>query len=316
MTVELRPGTAADISDIHQLNRRVEEHDGIPIVTPLEEFADWLDDPRLDLEKDTRIAEEMGTIVGFGRVWHRPSGEREERAFLVGAVDPDHRRQGIGSTLMAWLLDRAREILGEAPNHLPRYVRTSAYDFELSATRLYERFGMVPVRYHDELLRDLVDLPDVDVPDGVDIVPWDPDRSEEARAAQNQAFADHWGSTPRDRESWEHDLNGFGTRLDLSYLAIDGNQVVGVCLNSHFPSDQAVTGRLDGWIDHLGVVRSHRQRGVASALIASSLKTFRAAGFTHSVLGVDSENPTGAYRVYERLGFRPMHRAVLHQLTV
>lgn len=316
MTVDLRPVTAADLEEVHRVNRRVEQHDAIPIVTPLEEFVDWLDDPRLDLARDTRAAVVNETIVGFGRVWHRPSGEREERAFLVGAVDPDFRRRGIGFTIMEWLLGRARELLEGAPNQLPRYVRTSAYDFELSALRLYQRFGMVPVRYHDQLLRDLVELPEVEIPDGVEVVPWDPTRSEEARIAVNQAFADHWGSTPRDRESWQHDLTGFGVRLDLSYLAIDHDQVVGVCRNSHYPSDQAVTGRLDGWVDQLGVVRSHRQRRVASALIVASLHAFRKAGFTHSALGVDSENSTGAYRVYERLGFRPMHRSVLHQLQL
>jgi ribosomal protein S18 acetylase RimI-like enzyme len=37
---------------------------------------------------------------------------------------------------------------------------------------------------------------------------------------------------------------------------------------------------------------------------------------THLALGVDSENPTGAYRIYERLGYRRMHRSVIHQLAV
>lgn len=83
-----------------------------------------------------------------------------------------------------------------------------------------------------------------------------------------------------------------------------------------FPGDKAVTGRLDGWIDLLSVVRSHRGRGVASALIIASLRSFQEAGFTHAALGVDSENPTGADRVYERLGFRPMHRSVMHQLQL
>jgi mycothiol synthase len=316
MTVDLRPATAADLEEIHQVNRRVEQHDEVPLVTPLEEFVDWLDDPHLDLANDTRVAVVDGAIVGFARVWHRPSGEREERAFVVGGVDPEFRRRGVGTTLMEWLLARAGELLRAAPNDLPRYIRSAAFDFEESAIRLYQRFGMKPVRYHDELLRDLIDLPDLVVPAGVDIIGWDPDRSEEARVAQNAAFADHWGSTPRDREAWEHDLSGFGVRLDLSYLAIADGSVIGVCRNSHYPGDQAVTGRLDGWIDQLSVVRSHRQRGVASALITASLRSFQEAGFTHAALGVDSENPTGAYRVYERLGFRPKHRSVMHQLEL
>jgi len=64
-----------------------------------------------------------------------------------------------------------------------------AFDFEESAIRLYERHGMKPVRWHDELLRDLNDLTELVIPPGVDNFPWDPDRSEEARIAQNAAFA-------------------------------------------------------------------------------------------------------------------------------
>jgi mycothiol synthase len=316
MNVDLRPATESDVVEIHRLHRVVEQHDGIPLVTPLEEFLDWLDDPHLDLTKDTRVAIENGRIVGYGRVWNRPSGEREERAFLVGAVEPERRRRGIGSILMRWLLSRASALLLSAGNDLPKYVRTIAYDFEESALRLYLRHGLAPVRYHHELLRDLAGVPAVVSPDAVEVIPWDPARTEEARIAHNAAFADHWGSTPRDTEAWQHDLSGFGVRLDLSQMAIAGGEVVGVCRNSHHPGDQAATGRLDGWIDQLSVVRAYRRRGVASALISASLQAFAQAGLTHAALGVDSENPTGAYRVYERLGFRALHRTILHQLQL
>jgi ribosomal protein S18 acetylase RimI-like enzyme len=134
--------------------------------------------------------------------------------------------------------------------------------------------------------------------------------------ATNDAFADHWGSTPRDRAAWEHDIATHGSRPDLSFLALDDDRVVGVCRNGHFPGDEAVNGRRDGWIMQLSVVRSHRRRGVASALIAASLHAFKGAGFTHSALGVDSENPTGANQVYERLGYRTIHRSVTCQRTV
>ena len=175
---------------------------------------------------------------------------------------------------------------------------------------------MPPVRYGAELLRDLDDLPTVPDPEGVAIVAWDPARSEAARVATNDAFADHWGSTPRDAAAWQHVLESHGNRPDLSFLATAGDRVVGVCRNAHFPSDEAVTGRREGWIGAVSVVRHFRRRGIASALVARSLRAFRDAGFTHSILGVDSENPTGAYRIYERLGYRPLYRTVTHQLEV
>lgn len=312
----LRPAVAADLPAIWRLNRRTEEQDRIPVVTPLEEFEHWLDDPHLDLARDTHVAEIGDRIVGWGRIWHRPSDVREERAYLFGSVDAEFRGRGVGSGLLGRQIARAREILRAGPAHLPKYVRAQAYEFQSSAIRLYQKSGMVPVRYNDELLRPLDPLPAQESPAGIAIVPWDPARNEEARIALNDSFADHWGYTPRDSAAWAHDLASFGTRLDLSHLALDGPMIVGTCRNASFPDDEAVTGRRDGWIFQVGVVRSHRKRGIASALIAASLAAFARAGLTHGALGVDSENPTGAYQLYERLGFRPMRRSVVHQLTL
>lgn len=307
---DIRP---ADLDAVHRLHRRAEEHDRIPIATPREEWEEWLDTPHFDLAADTRLAEAQGEVVAWGRIWHQPSGAREERAYLLGAVDPAHRGRGIGSALLEWQIGRAGEILRAAAEGLPRFIRAQAYDYQHSAARLYQRHGLRPVRYNDELLRDLAEpLGPAAVP-GIEIVPWEAARSEEARAVQNDAFMDHWGATPRDRTAWEHDLAAFGSRLDLSFLALERGAVVGVCRNAHFPDDEPVTGRRDGWIFSVSVLRSHRKRGIASALITASLAAFRTAGFTHSALGVDSENPTGAYSLYTRLGYRPMQRSVVYQ---
>lgn len=312
----LRSVALADLAAIHALNRRVEMHDRLPLITPLEEFEEWRDDPHLDLARDTRIAEVGDEPAGWARIWHRPSGAREERAFLMGAVDPRHRGRRIGSALLAWQIERAIEILNAADPTLPRFVRAQAYDFDEPTLRLYRRHGLVPVRYVDELLRDLEALPVVDPPADIAIVPWDVARSEAARMAQNDAFADHWGSTPLDAAAWEHLLGTHGTRLEWSFLALDGDRVVGLSRNAFFPDDEALHGRREGWIFQVGVAKSHRKRGIASALIGASLAAFRAAGLTHSALGVDSANPTGAYALYERLGYRPVRRSVVHQIAL
>jgi GNAT superfamily N-acetyltransferase len=48
---------------------------------------------------------------------------------------------------------------------------------------------------------------------------------------------------------------------------------------------------------------SARGRGVASALIATALRAGAADGCVTAGLDVDSDNVTGALRLYERLGF-------------
>ena len=316
MTIEIRPTSPNDIASLHALNRLIETGDQIPIVTPIEEFEDWVDDPHFSFENDSRVAIGNGELVGFARLWHRPSTEIQARVYMIGGVDPLHRRQGIGSKLLEWQMNRGREILAEAPAGLPRYLRTVAYVFEKEAIALYEKHGLAPIRYSYELIRPVSEVEAVPETPGIDIVAWDPERDEELRQVTNASFADHWGSTPLDPEAWKHRLESFGVRLDLSYMALDRNQVVGIMLAGHFPSDEELTGRLDGWIQTLGTLRSHRKRGIASALVLTACHAFRDEGFTHAALGVDSESQTGAYRLYQKLGFTELTKSVQHQLEV
>ncbi|HEY7583370.1 MAG TPA: GNAT family N-acetyltransferase [Acidimicrobiia bacterium] len=301
---------------LYDLYRRIEIFDQIPIVTPWEEIAEMADDPHLDLPNDGRLALIDDQVVGFCHVIRRPGESDHARAFLVGGVDPDYRRQGIGSALLSWEMDRGAQILRRESPHVPRFLRTFAFDFEQAAIALYERHGLTPIRSFAELIRPLHEpVPTRPVP-GIDIVSWEDGRYEEARLLLNLAFRDHWGSTPRDGAAWDHFIRGTGTRLDLSCMALAGDRLVGVTVNAHFPSDQEITGRRDGWIGHLGTHPEFRKRGIASALIERSCAQFSEAGFDHALIGVDSASLTGAYRLYESLGFRPLHRQVQHQIEV
>jgi mycothiol synthase len=57
------------------------------------------------------------------------------------------------------------------------------------------------------------------------------------------------------------------------------------------------------WLDHVSVRRPYRGRGLAASLIASTLRILRERGLDEAALGVDAQNPSGALRLYERLGF-------------
>ncbi len=75
-------------------------------------------------------------------------------------------------------------------------------------------------------------------------------------------------------------------------------------------ADWEATGVREGWVGQLGVRRAWRRRGLATALLVRSMEAFRAAGLEAATLGVDTENPTGALGIYERVGFRPIRRFV------
>ena len=59
--------------------------------------------------------------------------------------------------------------------------------------------------------------------------------------------------------------------------------------------------------------RDWRRKGVARALIVESLKLHEALGMTAAALHVDTENPTGALKVYEDCGYRPVKTEIVYR---
>lgn len=313
-----RPPRADEAAALHRLMNDVQRADDLPMLAPQAEVDDLFDSPDIDPTADLRVFELDGELVAYGIVEHSPAGERHERATLLGGVHADWRRRGIGTRMLSWQVERAEQRLAATDARLAAQIDAYAYDFESARIGLLELHGFHQARFDHELIRPLLDLPAPTDIDGITIRGWADDDHEPARLVHNASFADHWGSTPRSQESWRHSLESAGRRLDLSFVAVDdiSGEVVAVSLNSHYPDDREVTGRLDGWIDSLGTLRSHRNRGIASALVVRSLHEFEAAGFDHAMLAVDSENPTGAYGIYEGLGFTKRYASVTMQRQV
>jgi ribosomal protein S18 acetylase RimI-like enzyme len=57
-----------------------------------------------------------------------------------------------------------------------------------------------------------------------------------------------------------------------------------------------------GWIGAIGVRPAWRGRGLAKALLLHSFREFHRRGQRRVGLGVDSENSTGATKLYESVG--------------
>lgn len=288
----------------------------IPVGMTATEVAELFDEPHHDPQYDTMVASIGGEPVAWCGVWNAPSEERQERAFVFGQTDPDHRRRGIGGRLIRWGVARAEDRLRSRQNDLPKFIRMDAAPKEDDKRRIMETLGMTVVRYFDTMNRPLGDdLPTVST-HGFAVVPWDRARAGDAHAVAVAAFRDHWGSAPIDRQTWDAWMGREGTRLDLSFLAMDGESVIGYCVNAHHQGDYEVHGRHEAWVESLGTLREHRGRGVATALLGASMHAMRNAGFEWIGLDVDSANPTGAHGLYTRLGFTVRFRSTMYELEV
>ena len=92
-------------------------------------------------------------------------------------------------------------------------------------------------------------------------------------------------------------------------VAYDGDEIAGAVLNAIYPEENEQLGIKRGWLDSVFTRRAWRKRGLARALIVRSLHLLRERGMEGAALGVDADNPSGALRLYESVGFAVTERA-------
>ena len=314
---QLRNATQSDLEAIAHLLSEGFSFDGHVIVQTAEELAEEFDGTYCTLEQDVLVAEHQSQIIGVGYTIYLPSETKEERCYIFGTTKPEFRGYGVGTAVMTWAAEHGESLLRSSTGIIPRYLRSDMSATNTSAGDLFKDFGLQAVRWTDDLIIDLQNSPDVCVAPGYSIVPWNTSRDEEARVTKNQAFMDHWGSTPTSEEGWQQLVHGSTARLDQSFFALDENdEIIGVLLSHRYEADDDVLEKRIGWIDKLATLAEHRKKSVAKSLITHALAAYRRDGLTHGALNVDTENPTGAYGLYTSVGFTPFRGSVTYERQI
>ena len=308
-----RPLAPSDAAGLEQLVEAARRADGGEEVWTRDDILRQLEDPRAPAATNTRaVALEDGSLAGWAVVHEQFRGARARYVRVDGATHPAARGRGIGTRLLGWAIARGEEALGTQPAELPRFLEAFRDVKTSDAIELHLAHGFVPIRHYMDMRRDLASPIPPEIPvAGVRIVGYDEVRSEAVRAAHNDSFADHWGSEPVDVDDWDRDYVGDPHfRADLSFVALADGEVAGYSVNYCSEADWAASSVRDAWIGQLGVRREWRGRGVATALLLRSMGAFLAVGIEAASLGVDSQNPTGAVGLYERVGFTVSRRFV------
>jgi ribosomal protein S18 acetylase RimI-like enzyme len=308
-----RPYRREDVPALYQMMLAVDRAENRGMLLTLQDMAAQFDDPWSNAEMDSLAALTAdGHIAAWARVFLNPQPRDECRAFLWGEVHPDHRKNGLENFILGWMEARGRAKLNEMPSDLPRVLRSSAQDDAQERIALLGEHAFRPVRHFYRMRRDLNQpIPKEYAPEGITLRAFSSELGTGARQALNESFADHWSFEPVSEEDWQMFFMGRSDfRPDLTFIAMERDQVAGVCLNVVNRETNERQGRREGWIQDLGVRRAWRKRGVASALLCQSMRAFKAEGLDYAMLGVDTENPTGALRLYERLGFAQVKRFI------
>ncbi|MBN1657123.1 MAG: GNAT family N-acetyltransferase [Anaerolineae bacterium] len=324
--VVIRNYRPEDLAAMVRLNNEADAVDGLERATTIEEMEHEYTWPNFYPETDSFLAFERGDGDGVGRLlgyvdfFFRSQEGAEDKVFYTwGMVHPDHRRRGVGRRLMQALYRRAEERLAEVEGG-NAYMQASTRDVEEDRQALFESLGMERVRYFVNMARRIDDgLPRVDVPGGFRLRTFDPARdTETVWRVDNEAFKDHWGYTGFPFEEYTHWIEQPTFRPELWLVAEEEatGQAAGICLNKIDPEWIASTGRQEGYVNTLAVLRDYRKMGLGTALLAQSLHMLRDAGMEWAHLGADANNLTGAVRIYERLGFCVRKTSMAYRKTM
>jgi mycothiol synthase len=266
-------------------------------------------DPRRDL----LLALVDDTIVGASETNVR-TRELGPSHHVEGWVSPAFRRRGLGRALLHWAEARAREVALVDGRTGERSLGSWPDEAQAGAVALYESEGYAIVRYGFMMIRDLTEpIPELPLPDGLEVRPVEPVDHRRIWDADVEAFRDHWDPGERTDADFEGWFASPELDTGLWRVAWDGDEVAGSVMNFIYPAENETLGQQRGWLDHVSVRRPWRRRGLASALIAASMRALRDVGMTEAALGVDAENPSGALGVYEALGFRRTRTGVAYR---
>jgi GNAT superfamily N-acetyltransferase len=275
------------------------------------DYLDALSTPEFDATADSLGVWRDGHLIAYA--WVMPPDERDDLTIVdqKGGVHPDHRRQGVGGPLLEWISQRA-------PKGPKIVVDTQIEAVNEGALVLLPSRGYLPIRYFSTMDRpyDAAPIPPGPVPDGFDVIPFLPAYDESLRLAHNEIFVDHWGTSPKDADDWKRWFTGHHAfRPGLSYLVVDGNRIAAYTLAYEFEADTEHTGVRTLWAGQVGTRREYRGQGLARAALTAVLRAGASAGFERSSLGVDADSPTGAFRLYENLGYRRVSTSIRYRLS-
>lgn len=257
-------------------------------------------DPETDIIVATDAA---GDVVGYGRTGYDDEVDGPRVYFLAFEGRP-----GVVEQMFAWALDRALTLVAADP-HPNKEIGAYAQDGSARYRLLAGAEGFVPHSWAAVMVRPhLDDIGDWPLPDDVGIRPVRPADLRAVWEADSEAFRDHPGYI----ESTENDWTQFAEAardIELWQVAWDADGIAGQVRTRVNEGEAERRGRRRAWTEDISTRRDRRGQGIASALIAASLHQLRELGFDEAALTVNLENPTGALKVYERMGYETTTRS-------
>ena len=222
------------------------------------------------------VAETDGGLVGHAAV--RGNG-------IDVGVEPAERRRGIGTALLRAIEQAAKEepLLLTGLSSEPAAAAFAAANGYVKAWEVWLMGVDLPT-----------EVPSPEWPDGVEVRTFREDDAEAVKELLDLAYAEEFHHHPVPFAQWRRFmLEDPMFDPEAWFLAVAGDEIVGAALNWD-----------EGYVKDLVVHPAWRGRGLGKALMLQTFGEFARRGIPRVTLKTDSNNPTGAWRLYERVGMK------------
>lgn len=310
---EIRPVTMDDVPALVDLVTRITTVVlGEPDVSE-SEMRDDLIGPHFELSTDTFLAlAPDGQATAYGQGYDEHSGSAWVDVYIDPAVDGDLFAEVADAGVAACVARIAESVKarGAASVHLT----ANLYETETRMRAAYERAGLGVETIYWRMQRPLPQGASLEapvVPEGFEISRVDPgdDRvTKHAYELINDTFSEHHGFEGSDKslaDYIEYVRTAEAFDPDAWWFAWQGEAPVGLLIGDNRRAEQGV-----GYVRSVGVQKELRGRGIARALLLTAFADYQQRGRTGVQLGVDTQNSTGATRLYESVGMTSLHTAI------
>lgn len=304
----------ADLAAIADLINTCKTADHLDGWVSVESLQHNFEDPNFHPDRDLRLWEnEAKQVCGYAGLYlakhdsptHSIAADGHH-GWLFFYIHPDHRNGELEHQILSWAEDHIQAIGRKW--QLPVFkVREGCRDDQAYQQALLTQAGFTVERCFYRLERSLLDpIPQPQFPAGFSVRPLQ--GMEEVPAwieMFNQSFVDHWSFEPETLEYRQHWMNqpSYNAEMDRVAIAPDG-ALAAFSYSSIDHQENTRTGRQEGWVNLLGTRRGFRNMGLGRAMLLTALQDLKSRGMDTALLGVDSDNPSGALRLYESVGFR------------
>ena len=207
--ISLRPLTRGDIPGWADLLARIEKVDHTGEHYGAADMEEEMANPEVVVGKDFVGAFDGQDMVGYYSVLPRGEAEGHFMIHVEGSVLPARRGEGIGTLLVAGMVERAARARAEIRPDLPARLTSVGLTSNLAQGNLLGSAGMRAERWTFVMRTSLDDLPPTrQVPEGYGLRTYDESMSDVLRETHNRAFRDHPNFTPSSENTWKQVVTG------------------------------------------------------------------------------------------------------------